>query len=160
MISTSSETVPKTELEQLALDSIRLRAILYGMNQQNRAMIQSSAGKTYFITEKMKLGPRNGIVRKITPDAILVREKFTNIAGKQETVDSEIKLANEASGSRSGSGSGSELGSGLGSSFSERELGDRRSGNENRDVGCPWIHVREEDEMKKKWLGILSLCFF
>lgn len=86
----------KDELELFPLDSIKMIGVLTGPDHL-RAIVQIPDGKTYLVAEKMKLGIHQGFIKKITPDAIVVREKITNILGENEYFDSEIPMASEKS---------------------------------------------------------------
>lgn len=91
------QIVHKTELETYPLESLKLVGVLTGPDRI-KAMLQTADGKSYFVTEKMKLGLRGGVIFKITPEKIQVREKMSNILGQIETVDSEILLPSDSKG--------------------------------------------------------------
>jgi Tfp pilus assembly protein PilP len=55
-------------------------------------MISAPNGKTYVVSERTKIGTRKGIVLKVQPDAILIREKVVNVLGQEENVDVEIRM--------------------------------------------------------------------
>lgn len=99
----TAKATPKAELEKFSLDQIRVTAILSGLNR-TRAMVSTPAGRVYYITEREKMGLHNGVVRRITPDTVFVREKFINSAGFEEIIDTELKLPeDEKKGSLAGS---------------------------------------------------------
>lgn len=85
------KVVPKTELESYAADSFKMIGVLTGPKRL-KAMLLAPDGKTYFVTERTKIGTRNGFVRRITPEAVSVREKVVNVLGQEENLDLEIKL--------------------------------------------------------------------
>jgi hypothetical protein len=60
-----------------------------------KAMIVAPNGKTYFVSESQKIGTRDGVIRKITTKAVLVREKIVNVIGREETIDFEIRLPSD-----------------------------------------------------------------
>ena len=60
------------------------------------AMVQAPNGKTYFVQEKMPIGDRKGIIRKITDTEIFVRERVVNVLGIEETVNSTIELPSDS----------------------------------------------------------------
>jgi Tfp pilus assembly protein PilP len=91
----------RTDLERFSLDSYRLIGILTGPKRL-KAMLQDPEGKTHFVSEKTKIGNRSGLVRRITPDSVLVREKMTDLVGQEEYVDSEIRLPPEGKLIKSG----------------------------------------------------------
>lgn len=82
---------PKLPLEQFPLDQIKMIGVLTGP-VRIRALVQTPDGKTHFVAEKMKMGQRSGVVRKIMADAILVREKVVDVFGQEENLDSQIRL--------------------------------------------------------------------
>jgi Tfp pilus assembly protein PilP len=82
---------PKSELEQFAVDEIKLIGILTGPKQM-RAMVRTPDGKSFVITENMKIGQRNGIVKRITPKAVVVQEKIVNVLGEEEYFEAEISM--------------------------------------------------------------------
>lgn len=95
-------TRPSSDLESFAVEQFRLVGVITGM-QRLRAILQDPSGKTHFVSEKMRIGTRRGIIRQIRDDAVIVREKVTNVLGREELIDSEIRLPDESSlKSRSG----------------------------------------------------------
>lgn len=84
----------KSPLERFEANTFKLVAVLTGPTRM-RAMVLAPDGKTYFVAEKMTLGARGGIVRKITTESIQVREKSINVLGQEENEDVEIKLPEE-----------------------------------------------------------------
>ena len=55
-------------------------------------MVAAPNGKTYLVWENMRIGIRKGVIRRITPDAIHVREQVINVLGQEENVDSDIRM--------------------------------------------------------------------
>lgn len=96
------KTAPRSPLELYSVDKFRLLAVMTGPRRL-RAMVEAPNGKSYLVWENMHIGLRKGIVRRITPDAIHVREQVVNVLGQEESVDSEIRMSEtlEASGSSS-----------------------------------------------------------
>jgi Tfp pilus assembly protein PilP len=82
---------PRTDLERYAVDSFRMIAVLTGPKHM-RAMVLAPDGKSFMVSEHMKIGVHEGTIRRITPDSVQVRERIVNILGQEENVDSEIKL--------------------------------------------------------------------
>ena len=81
----------RSELEQGAVSDFKLVGVLTGPVRL-RAMVQAPSGKTFFVSKNMKIGQRDGRIRRITVDSIVVREKVVNILGQEESVDSELFL--------------------------------------------------------------------
>lgn len=92
----SAESQPLSELEVFPLDQFKMTGFVSGPDRP-KAMLVGPNGKTYFVAEKMRIGVRKGIVKKITEESIMVREKFVNIFGQEEEADSIIKLSAESS---------------------------------------------------------------
>lgn len=90
----SAQAIPRTELELFAVEQYKMVGVVTGPTKM-RAMVVAPNGKTYFVSENMKMGTRKGLVRKITPDGIQVRERIVNVLGKEENVDAEIRLGAE-----------------------------------------------------------------
>jgi Tfp pilus assembly protein PilP len=86
---------PKGDLELFAVEQFKLVGVITGPSRL-RAMVEAPNGKTYFVSERQKIGQRNGVVRKITPTAILVRETMVNVVGKEEEIDFEIRLPEDS----------------------------------------------------------------
>ncbi|MEK6706100.1 MAG: pilus assembly protein PilP [Bdellovibrionota bacterium] len=86
--------VPKNELENYPVESLKMVGALTGP-QRVRAMVLAPDGKTFIVSEKMKIGTRNGTVKGITADTIYVREKVVNVIGQTENLDSEIRIQPE-----------------------------------------------------------------
>ncbi len=81
----------KSELESYGIEDYKMNAAITGPSRI-RAMISAPDGKTFFVSEKMKIGLRNGIIKKILPEKIIVKEKIINAIGQQEFIDSEIRM--------------------------------------------------------------------
>lgn len=86
---TDTET-PKSDLERFAVTDFKVVAIITGPLRM-RAMIVAPDSKTHYISEKMKIGNRDGVVVKITTKTIVVREKVVNPLGEVELFDTEMR---------------------------------------------------------------------
>ncbi len=89
------QKIIKSELEKYSISEFKMVGVSTGPTKM-RALVSAPDGKSYFVAEGVKIGLRGGIVRKITPEGIQVREKIVNIIGEEENVDSEIKLVAES----------------------------------------------------------------
>jgi len=89
-----SSLVPTSELEQYSVDQFKMVGVITGADRL-RAIVLDPKGKTHFVSEKMRLGTRRGVIREIRADKVTVREKILNAIGKEESVDVEIKLPAE-----------------------------------------------------------------
>jgi Tfp pilus assembly protein PilP len=85
---------PKSPLEMISIDQVKLTGVITGPHRF-KAMLQVG-DKTYFVSEKAKVGSRKGYVAKITQNSIRVRERIVNLLGKEEDVETELKLASDA----------------------------------------------------------------
>lgn len=92
-----------SDLERYPTEQFKLVGIITGPSRL-RAIIQDPTGKTHFVAERMRIGTRRGIIRKIRTDAVIVREKMVNVLGKEEAADSEIRLPDERPGAGGSSG--------------------------------------------------------
>lgn len=87
--------IVKSELETMPLDKFKLVGVVTGPNQL-RAMVATDSGKTFFVSEKMKIGTNRGIITRITPDEIQVTERTINVLGQEEVTQSLIKMHSDA----------------------------------------------------------------
>ena len=99
---------PKSELEQIPLESFRLVGVLTGPGRI-RAILATPSNKTYIVTEKTKIGPRSGTITKITADQIDIREKQLNVLGHEEYSISHILMPEESRSSNSKEGEHTSL---------------------------------------------------
>ncbi|MBI5047326.1 MAG: pilus assembly protein PilP [Deltaproteobacteria bacterium] len=86
-----SVVVPKTPLQKYELDQFKLIAIMWGMNG-SIAMIEAPDGKGYSIKKGDLVGSRDGRVKRIEKNKIVVEEKFTEASGETKSSEFEIKL--------------------------------------------------------------------
>jgi Tfp pilus assembly protein PilP len=81
----------RSELENYPLEKFKMLGVMTG-GAHLTAMVQAPNGKTYFVMEKMAMGDRKGVIKKITDQEIVVRERVVNVLGIEETVNSTIEL--------------------------------------------------------------------
>lgn len=93
---------PKSELQLYAVQDFELSGIISG-GTRLRAMLLGPNGKSFFVREGDKIGVKDGVVKKIKPDSVVVRETEINLIGKKEEVLTVIRLADK--GSHNGDGS-------------------------------------------------------
>ncbi|MEO5971335.1 MAG: pilus assembly protein PilP, partial [Bdellovibrionia bacterium] len=93
----------KTDLERYPIGEFKLVGVLTGP-KHIRAMLLAPDGKTYFVSERAKIGVSGGIVHRIAPDGIQIREKVVNAIGEVENMDSMIKMASADKSKGSGRG--------------------------------------------------------
>ena len=71
-----------TPLECMDVGQLRLVAIVIEDGGQNMAMAQDASGIGYILTPDMSVGYRNGYVKTILPDRVVVEEETENIRGE------------------------------------------------------------------------------
>ncbi len=71
-----------TPLECMDVGQLRLVAIVVEDSGQNLAMAQDASGIGYVLTPGMSVGYRNGFVKAILPDRVIVEEESENIRGE------------------------------------------------------------------------------
>jgi Tfp pilus assembly protein PilP len=85
----------QSELELFPLEKFKMMGVMTG-GKHLTAMVQAPNGKTYFVREKMPIGDRKGVIKRITDSEILVREHVVNVLGIEEPVNSTIELPPDA----------------------------------------------------------------
>ncbi len=87
----------RSELERYAVTEFRVVAVITGPLRM-RAMLIAPDSKTHYVSEKMKIGLRDGVIVKITTKSVVVREKVVNPLGEVEMFDTEISIDQPATG--------------------------------------------------------------
>lgn len=93
-IQASQNTTPTSELERYSTESFKMIGVLTGPDRI-RAMLLAPDGKTFIVSEKMKIGLKKGLIKKISVNKVVIREKTVNVFGQTENLDSEISLQSE-----------------------------------------------------------------
>ncbi|MDP2681577.1 MAG: pilus assembly protein PilP [Deltaproteobacteria bacterium] len=86
-----SVVAPKTPLQRYELEQLKLVAIMWGINSP-AAMVETPDGKGYSIKKGYLIGNREGRVKRIEKDRVIVEERFTEARGEVVTNEFEIKL--------------------------------------------------------------------
>jgi hypothetical protein len=87
-----SETLDtRTDLERYAVTDFKVVAVITGPLRM-RAMLIAPDNKVHYVSEKMKIGLRDGVIEKITTKSLVVREKVVNPLGEVEFFDTEIGI--------------------------------------------------------------------
>lgn len=94
-----SSTEQLTDLEKYPVSEFKLTGVMTGPKKM-RAMILAPDGKTHFVSEKMKIGNKNGIIAKITTKSLVVKEKLVNALGEEELIETEMSMAADTVGSK------------------------------------------------------------
>ena len=88
----TGQQVILADLEQFSLDQLKLRGVMTGPKKM-RALVLTPAGKVHVVAENSKIGDRGGVVTKITPYSIIVKEKFRDeLLNTLETRTRELVL--------------------------------------------------------------------
>ncbi len=74
---------PRTYLETLELSQLSLSVIVIG-KQGRWAMVKDSKDDGHVIKEGTPIGTNGGVVFKIQPGEVIIREEFTNFKGEKE----------------------------------------------------------------------------
>ena len=77
-IETSNE--PATPLQSYDISQFRLAGVIVGKGA-SKAMVIAPDGKSYILSEGIKIGKNSGVVISITGDAVLVEEKYYDFSG-------------------------------------------------------------------------------
>jgi len=83
--------IPRTPLERIALDQLKLVAIVTAKSG-NRAMVEEASGKGYIITKGTYIGTNAGKVLKIDKDKVIVAEEIEDMSGNVSVRNTELKL--------------------------------------------------------------------
>lgn len=86
-----ADAIARSELEFFPTEQYRMVGIVTGP-ERLRAMIVAPNGKTHFVAEKTKIGVRKGTVTRITATSMVIRERVLNTLGKEEIVNTELRL--------------------------------------------------------------------
>lgn len=81
----------RSDLEKFSVTDFKVSGIITGPLRM-RAMIIAPDGKTHYVSEKMKIGLRDGVIRKITTKSLVVLEKVVNPLGEVELFETEIGM--------------------------------------------------------------------
>jgi Tfp pilus assembly protein PilP len=82
---------PKSELELIPIESFKVIGVTTGPDRA-KAMLQAQDGRTFFVTEKTKIGLSGGVIEKISSRSVQVKEKKMNAVGQEEESAYEIKF--------------------------------------------------------------------
>lgn len=83
--------VPRTPLEKMDLGQLKLVAIVLA-DSGNRAMVQDATGKGYVLTKGTYIGIKQGFVKEILADRVIVEEKEKDLYGKKVLREKEMML--------------------------------------------------------------------
>jgi type IV pilus assembly protein PilP len=99
----ASPGVPVGPLESFSVEDFKMVGSIVGLDRV-KAILLDPTGKTHIVSEKMKIGLKQGLIREIRATQVKVREKETNAIGKEESIDTVIKLISKSQASQAGGG--------------------------------------------------------
>ena len=85
---------PKTYLETLDLSQLELIAIVTGP-KGNWAMVRDSKGLGHVIKKGTPIGTNSGVVERITPKEVVIREEFRDFRGESKYRDVAKELPSQ-----------------------------------------------------------------
>lgn len=71
---------PATPLQSYDLNQFRLAGVIVGKGA-SKAMVIAPDGKSYILSEGVKIGKNSGVVITINSDSVLVQEKYFDFSG-------------------------------------------------------------------------------
>jgi type IV pilus assembly protein PilP len=81
----------KAPLERFPLSEFKLAGIVWG-GLGYHAMLEGPDGKGYFIRVGTKIGPNQGVVKKITQTTMIIEEKYKDPTGEINRKEITIEL--------------------------------------------------------------------
>jgi type IV pilus assembly protein PilP len=82
-----------TPLQKYALKDLKLVAVVK-LNNENTGMLEDPTGYGYVIKKGMLVGDNEGVVERVTPTSLVIREKIYNSLGESEDKLSTITMQN------------------------------------------------------------------
>ncbi|MEK6743920.1 MAG: pilus assembly protein PilP [Nitrospirota bacterium] len=87
----------KTPLERFPVNEFKLAGIVWG-GLGYHAMLEGPDGKGYFIRIGTKIGPNQGVVKKITQTTMIIEEKYKDPTGEINRKEITIELRKKQEG--------------------------------------------------------------
>ena len=87
----------KTPLERFPINEFKLAGIVWG-GLGYHAMLEGPDGKGYFIRVGTKIGPNQGVVKKITQTTMIIEEKYRDPTGEVNRKEITIELRKKQEG--------------------------------------------------------------
>ena len=104
------------DIEKFTVEQFRLIGVITGP-KKHKALLSGPNGKIHILGESAKIGPRKGVIKKITGNSIWVEEKVINILGEEERIETTIELAASTSTAATSTSPNPNLNPGIGSNF-------------------------------------------
>jgi len=87
----------KTPLERYAIKEFKLAGVVWG-GLGYHAMLEGPDGKGYFVRVGTKIGPNQGVVKKITQTTMVIEEKYKDPLGETSRKEIVIELRKKQEG--------------------------------------------------------------
>jgi type IV pilus assembly protein PilP len=87
----------RTPLERYPVNEFKLAGIVWG-GLGYHAMLEGPDGKGYFVKVGTVIGPNRGVIRKITPNTMIIEEKFKDPTGQVDKREVVIELRKKQEG--------------------------------------------------------------
>ena len=87
----------KAPLERYPVSEFKLAGIVWG-GLGYHAMLEGPDGKGYFIRVGTKIGPNEGVVKKITQTSMIIEEKYKDPTGETNRKEITIELRKKQEG--------------------------------------------------------------
>jgi type IV pilus assembly protein PilP len=80
-----------TPLQKYELKDLKLVAVVVSENEPT-AMLEDPTGYGYFVRKGMLVGPNDGVVERVIPNGLIIKEKFYNSLGEVEPKISTLTI--------------------------------------------------------------------
>jgi type IV pilus assembly protein PilP len=80
-----------TPLQKYELKDLKLVAVVVSDNELT-AMLEDPTGYGYFVRKGMLVGPNDGVVERVIPNGLIIKEKFYNSLGEVEPKISTLTI--------------------------------------------------------------------
>ena len=80
-----------TPLQKYELKDLKLVAVVVSDNEPT-AMLEDPTGYGYFVRKGMLVGPNDGVVERVIPNGLVIKEKFYNSLGEVEPKISTLTI--------------------------------------------------------------------
>lgn len=80
-----------TPLQKYELKDLKLVAVVVSENELT-AMLEDPTGYGYFVRKGMLVGPNDGVVERVIPNGLIIKEKFYNSLGEEEPKISTLTI--------------------------------------------------------------------
>ena len=92
-------STPLSPLQRYGIEEFRLVGVAWS-NRKRIAMVENSAGKTYFLYKGARIGVNKGRVVKILSDRVIVEESLRDPSGKTDKQRVVLQLRTEENGGK------------------------------------------------------------